>query len=94
MIWRLTRDLSKASIMELMKKKPALEDYTRPKFICPICNKNCGNAGLLAMHMKSPGRPYREIHRKYELNKKWNAQYVIQVDTKKDPAESVVMLMI
>ncbi len=70
MIWRLTRDLSKASIMELMKKKPALEDYTRPKFICPICNKNCGNAGLLAMHMKSPGRPYREIHRKYELNKK------------------------
>lgn len=36
------------------------------KYICHKCKKNCGNAGLLAMHMKSPGRAYRPLHRKYD----------------------------
>lgn len=68
LIWRLTKDLSRSSIKDLMKGK-TVKTKNPTKYICPICDKNCGNAGLLAMHMKSPGRPYREIHRKYELEK-------------------------
>lgn len=69
MIWRLTKDLSKSSIRDLMGGKIVVRDNKLSEFICKICDKNCGNAGLLAMHMKSPARPYREIHRKYELEK-------------------------
>lgn len=67
MIFRLTKDLSKAGLRELMGKKPRTGNNIDS--ICPICKKNCGNEGLLVMHMKSPGRPYREIHRRYELEK-------------------------
>ena len=74
LIWRITRDLSKSSLEDLLKRKKEGKSISicvkpSPKSICPICNKICGNAGLLAMHMKSPARPYREIHRKYELKK-------------------------
>lgn len=80
LVWRLTKDLSRDSIKELLielkksnpKPRSILIGFPRPipEFICPICKKICGNAGMLAMHMKSPGRPYREIHRKFELEKK------------------------
>lgn len=75
LIWRLTRDLSKSSLEGLLKKKKegktiSIRVKSNPKSVCPICKKICGNAGLLGMHMKSPARPYREIHRKYELERK------------------------
>ena len=74
MIWRLTKNLSRSSIQEIISnrnlrskskiwKEKIKKDH---EHICPKCGKNCGNAGLLAMHMNSPGKPYRNIHNKYD----------------------------
>ena len=61
LIWRLVKDLSKKELQKLLNKNRRPSDY-----ICHKCGKNCGNAGLLAMHLKGPGRPYRATHRKFD----------------------------
>ncbi len=62
LIWRLTNNLSRGEITDLLKKnKKRKSDY-----VCHKCGKICGNAGMLAIHMKSPGRPYRRLHKKFD----------------------------
>ena len=65
LIWRLTRDMSRAEITDLLRKNKRGHQY-----ICYKCGKNCGNAGMLAMHLKSPSRPYRYAHKKYDEEEK------------------------
>lgn len=60
-IWRFTRDLSRKELSNLIKKNKKDHPY-----ICYKCGKNCGNAGMLAMHMKSPARAYKHLHKKYD----------------------------
>ena len=61
-IWRLTRNMSRGDLKDLSRKIKRRDQ----SYICHKCGKNCGNGGLLAMHMKSPGRPYRAAHRKFD----------------------------
>lgn len=64
MIWRLTRKRSIGEIRKLLKENLRPQEYK-----CSKCGKICGNAGLLAMHMKSPARKYRSAHRKFDEGK-------------------------
>lgn len=60
LIFRLTNKMSRSELQDLVIKR-------RPeKYICFKCGKNCGNAGMLAMHMKSPGIGYRSKHKQYD----------------------------
>jgi len=34
----------------------------KKRHVCPVCGKNCGNKGLLEMHMRSPGKGSRAAH--------------------------------
>jgi hypothetical protein len=65
MIFRLTKNLSRNELVKLLKIK-TLNFHNTEVFICYKCGLNCGNAGLLAMHMKSPRRKYRYLHRKFD----------------------------
>ena len=67
LIFRLTEDLSRGDVLKLLKKSKRNKEY-----LCHKCGKNCGNSGLLAMHMKSPGRAYKAAHRKFDEVKKNN----------------------
>jgi hypothetical protein len=60
LIFRLTNLMSRKELQDLITK-------IRPKeYLCYKCGKNCGNAGMLAKHMKSPGIVYRDKHKIYD----------------------------
>ncbi len=78
MIWRLTRNLSRGDLQQItsMNNSRSSNKLWKEKVkkdnenICQKCGKNCGNVGLLAMHINTPGKAYRAAHRKFDEEEK------------------------
>jgi hypothetical protein len=66
---QLARQKAEKEIKSLREENEKLTaDLKVARSACPICGHICGNKGMLAMHMKSPGREYRRIHRLNDPN--------------------------